>query len=359
MLARFRQRLTYANVMSTVAVFIALGGSSYAALQIDSADIANNSVRGVDVRNRSLSERDVKRNALGGRSIRESRLGRVPRARDADLLTGMSAADLLLKCPTGTFPIADVCVETTRAAAASYGTAVVECANTGRAGRTRTRLPTHGELRSALSAVQLAPGGELTSRSTRRARRREARRAVRHRPGRQRGDHAEHRRRRQGVPLCRRPEQLTCDPRPLQHGREEMSSLSAHLRQTEDHSRSAVSSRLSRLPPRSTRRIAAGGRTRLAASPGGASPLGFSRSRPVGRPIAVASEPDEVSDGTSEVVTRGDPSWSVDFEPGGEAEQLPERGSAARDGRGPGRRRGRPRRARAGAGERCRRAGRE
>ena len=54
MLDQLRQRLTYANVMSTVAVFIALGGSSYAALQIDSGDIANNSVRGVDVRNRTL-----------------------------------------------------------------------------------------------------------------------------------------------------------------------------------------------------------------------------------------------------------------------------------------------------------------
>ena len=94
-LASLRQRLTYANVMSTLAVFLALGGSSYAALQIDSADIANNSVRGVDVRNRTLGERDIKRNALGGRSIRESRLGRVPRARNADRLGGMTAADFL------------------------------------------------------------------------------------------------------------------------------------------------------------------------------------------------------------------------------------------------------------------------
>ena len=61
MLESLRQRLTYANVMSTIAVFIALGGSSYAALHIDSGDIENNSVRGVDVRNRSLSERDLKR----------------------------------------------------------------------------------------------------------------------------------------------------------------------------------------------------------------------------------------------------------------------------------------------------------
>ena len=46
MLANLRQHLTYANVMSTLAVFIALGGSSYAAFQIRSANIANNSVRG-------------------------------------------------------------------------------------------------------------------------------------------------------------------------------------------------------------------------------------------------------------------------------------------------------------------------
>lgn len=163
MLARFRQRLTYANVMSTIAVFIALGGSSYAALQIDSGDIANNSVRGVDVRNRSLSERDIRRNALGGRSIRESRLGRVPRAREADLLSGMSAADLVLRCPAGTFAVADVCVETTARRPASYDTAVLECASTGIPQERGRRLPTHGELRVALSGVQLAPGGELTS----------------------------------------------------------------------------------------------------------------------------------------------------------------------------------------------------
>ncbi len=30
-----RSRLTYANVMSTLAVFIALGGSSYAAVQLN------------------------------------------------------------------------------------------------------------------------------------------------------------------------------------------------------------------------------------------------------------------------------------------------------------------------------------
>jgi hypothetical protein len=162
-LDNLRRRLTYANVMSTVAVFVALGGSSYAALQIDSGDIANNSVRGVDVRNRTLGERDLKRNTLGGRSIKESRLGRVPRARNADRLGGMTAAELLLKCPAGTFPIADVCAETTPRAPAAYVTAVIQCATTGIPAGPGRRLPTHGELQATLSAVQLAAGGELTS----------------------------------------------------------------------------------------------------------------------------------------------------------------------------------------------------
>jgi hypothetical protein len=162
-LDNLRKRLTYANVTSSLALFVALGGSSYAALRIDSGDIANNSVRGVDVRNRTLGERDLRRNTLGSRSIRESRLGRVPRARNADRVGGLTAADLILSCPTGTYAIADACVETTARPAAPYGTAVGECADTGRPPGPGRRLPTHGELRSALTAVQLASGGELTS----------------------------------------------------------------------------------------------------------------------------------------------------------------------------------------------------
>jgi hypothetical protein len=162
-LARIRQRLTYANVMATFAMFAALGGSSYAALQIESGDIANNSVRGVDVRNRTLSDRDVRRNGLTGRSVRESRLGRVPHAREADRLGGNTAADLRLKCPEGTFLIADVCVETTPRSAVPYGSAVFTCATTEPTRSPGRRLPTYGELQAALTGVQLAPGGELTA----------------------------------------------------------------------------------------------------------------------------------------------------------------------------------------------------
>ena len=187
MLANLRQRLTYANVMSTLAVFVALGGSSYAALQIDSANIANNSVRGVDVRNRTLDERDIKRNALGGRSIRESRLGRVPRARDADRLGGMTAAELLIGCPSGTFPIADVCVETTARAAGRVRDGDRSVRFERHAGGTwKAATDARGAARARSQRVQLAAGGELTSEVYPSATRGTARCALRHRPGRQR-----------------------------------------------------------------------------------------------------------------------------------------------------------------------------
>jgi hypothetical protein len=152
-LDKLRQRITYANVMSTLAVFIALGGSSYAALTIN----------GSTIEKRSIAGKKLQRNTLTGREISESRLSKVPRARNADRLGGLTAANLKLKCPGATFPIADVCAETASRAAASYGIAVIECANTGRPAGPGRRLPTHGELRAALTAIQLAPGGELTS----------------------------------------------------------------------------------------------------------------------------------------------------------------------------------------------------
>jgi hypothetical protein len=150
---RLRQRLTYANVMSTLAVFIALGGSSYAALTIN----------GSDIQNRSIPAKKLKRNSITGREVRESRLNRVPRARRADRLGGFTAAQLRVRCRSDTFPIADVCVERTPRAPTSYGSAVLECLRVGTPAGPGRRLPTHGELRAALGAVTLPPGGELTS----------------------------------------------------------------------------------------------------------------------------------------------------------------------------------------------------
>jgi hypothetical protein len=73
MLSRVRARLTYANVVATLALFAALGGSAYAGGLIGSGDI----------RNRAIKRVDVRKNTLTGKEIAESRLRRVPSAREA------------------------------------------------------------------------------------------------------------------------------------------------------------------------------------------------------------------------------------------------------------------------------------
>ena len=48
-----RIRLTYANVIASIALFAALGGSSYAALAVTGAQVRDGSLSGRDVRNAS------------------------------------------------------------------------------------------------------------------------------------------------------------------------------------------------------------------------------------------------------------------------------------------------------------------
>ncbi|HET7177735.1 MAG TPA: hypothetical protein VFI63_03520 [Solirubrobacterales bacterium] len=150
-----RDRLTYANVTATLALFVALGGSSYAALKISGRDIAAHTITG----------RNVKANSIGGRQIKESSLGAVPRAREAALLDGVGAERFLVRCPEGMIPVADVCVETQSRPPAPYSSAVLQCAASDNKSAPGRRLPTHQELMSALTyeQIQLASGGELTS----------------------------------------------------------------------------------------------------------------------------------------------------------------------------------------------------
>lgn len=76
MIGRFRAKLTYANVMATLAVFIALGGTSYAALtlprnSVGSAQIRSKAVRSAEIRDRAIQIRDISaraRIALQGRT---------------------------------------------------------------------------------------------------------------------------------------------------------------------------------------------------------------------------------------------------------------------------------------------------
>jgi hypothetical protein len=151
MVRTLRRHLSYANVMATLAVFIALGGSSYAVATLSGSHLKNRSVRAVK----------VARNTLTGREIRESRLGQVP---NAARVGGLSASELKIRCPGDTFPFADTCVERNARPPAAYGSAAGVCARMGTPQGPGRRLPTWEELVAAASINGLlAPGGELTS----------------------------------------------------------------------------------------------------------------------------------------------------------------------------------------------------
>ena len=63
-MSRLRRHLSYANAMATVAVFIALGGTSYAALTITSKNVKNESLTSADIKNSSLLSKDFKAGQL-------------------------------------------------------------------------------------------------------------------------------------------------------------------------------------------------------------------------------------------------------------------------------------------------------
>jgi hypothetical protein len=152
-----RQNLTYANVVASLALFVALGtGGSYAVSRISGSQLKNSSVAG----------KKLKRNTLGGKRIKESRLGTVPSAANAGRVGGLTASELLVRCPPGTLAAADVCFETQTRPPTTYTGAIGQCGLTdGQPQGAGRRLPTYGELRMALTSdpIELAAGGELTS----------------------------------------------------------------------------------------------------------------------------------------------------------------------------------------------------
>jgi hypothetical protein len=76
--------LSYANVVATLALFVALGGTGYAASQLT----------GRDIKNRSISRVDIKKNALTGTEINESKLNQVPSALNSITANSALAADV-------------------------------------------------------------------------------------------------------------------------------------------------------------------------------------------------------------------------------------------------------------------------
>jgi hypothetical protein len=98
-------------VISMIALFAALGGTSYAAAKITGKEIAKKTITGGNVATKTLSGKKMKLNTLGGDQIDEAKLGPVPNAdhataadaaataANADKLDGLDSADFMRNVP--------------------------------------------------------------------------------------------------------------------------------------------------------------------------------------------------------------------------------------------------------------------
>ena len=64
-----RRHLTYANVISSICLFVVLGGSAYAATLITGKQVKDNSLTSADIRNGTLRAADFKRGVLRGAAV--------------------------------------------------------------------------------------------------------------------------------------------------------------------------------------------------------------------------------------------------------------------------------------------------
>lgn len=84
-----RIRLTYANVVSTLALFLALGGVSYAAVKLPANSVGEkqlkkNAVTGKKIKKNAITGDKIKAGTISSSDIKLSTLGKVPSATRAD-----------------------------------------------------------------------------------------------------------------------------------------------------------------------------------------------------------------------------------------------------------------------------------
>jgi hypothetical protein len=82
-LKQIKKRLTYANVMSSLAVFLVVGGATAFAAQ----QLGKNSVGANQLKKNSVTTAKIKKKAVTGAKVKLSTLGTVPNASHADSAT--------------------------------------------------------------------------------------------------------------------------------------------------------------------------------------------------------------------------------------------------------------------------------
>ena len=157
-------RLTYANVMSTLAVFLVLaGGTAFAASNLGKNSVGTRELKPKAVKTgilapeaaktgkiakNAISTNRLRNNAVTGAKVNEATLGQVPSAGIADSanvaglavdsqrLDGLTSSQVIdfskPKCPSGTALVGGICFETSLRGPATYGAALRTCGEAGR-----------------------------------------------------------------------------------------------------------------------------------------------------------------------------------------------------------------------------------
>ena len=94
---QIRKRLTYANVMSSIAVFFVIGGATaFAALgqnTVGPKQLKKNAVTAAKISNNAVTTSKIANGAVTGAKIDASTVGKVPSATSADSANTAKSAD--------------------------------------------------------------------------------------------------------------------------------------------------------------------------------------------------------------------------------------------------------------------------
>lgn len=115
---KIRKRLTYANVMSSIAVFLVVGGATaFAALgknTVGSKQLKKNAVTSAKIKNNAVTTNKIKKNAVNGAKVKDGSLtgadinlgalGTVPSAANANTVGGNSVVLVNFQANPGTPP---------------------------------------------------------------------------------------------------------------------------------------------------------------------------------------------------------------------------------------------------------------
>ena len=158
-----RDKLTYANVVSTLCLFVLLGGSAYAAIGVPRNSVGTRQLKAKSVTNGKLANgavtgAKIAEESITGQNVNLSALGTVPQAAHA---ASASNADTLgtehhaASCPSGTTLLRGLCFDShSNPVAENLEVAVEKCASKG------GWLPTPMELLAVKGVLNLGIGTE-------------------------------------------------------------------------------------------------------------------------------------------------------------------------------------------------------